>query len=106
MQILQVHSHTLGAKSSQPLRDKQNSVVDATKTRGKEGSSGLNRLVAAGKENTMRKMSNNQKCSGRENTAGDVIRAQNRKQQNLPQRGVTRVLVGQQVQILTVDYIF
>lgn len=101
MQILQVHSHTLGAKSSQPLREKQNSVIDATKKRGKEGSSG-----AAGKENTMRKMSNNQKCSGRENTAGGVIRAQNRKQQNIPQRGVTRVLAGQQVQILTVDYIF
>lgn len=96
---LNVQSHILGAKSSQPLRDKQNSVIDATKKRGKEGSSGLNRLVAAGKENAERKMSNNEKFSGRENTAGGVIRDQNRKQQNLPQRGVTRALAGQQGKI-------
>lgn len=94
---LNIQSHTLGAKSSQPLRDKQNSVIGATKVIGKEG--GLNRLVAAGKENAMRKMPNNQKCSGRENAAGGVSRDQNRKQHNLPQRAVTRVLAGQQGKI-------
>ncbi|KAJ4726227.1 Cyclic nucleotide-gated channel [Melia azedarach] len=93
---LKVQSHIHSTNSSLPLVNKQNSCAAATKAKEKVKASGLTGLVGGGKENALGKMSNNRKCSGRENAAGCVVRSQSRKQQNVSQRGVTRVLLAGQ----------
>lgn len=66
------------------------------------GVSGLNRLVAGGKENAVGRMAVNQKSSSRDIAAGGMARGQKMKR-SVPQKGDRTGLTGSKVRVLIVN---